>query len=558
MLHRLHIRNYAIIDELQINFSHNLNVITGETGAGKSILMGALNLILGQRADSSVLRQQNAKCVVEGLFVIKNKDSVKDFLLENDLDVEEEILIRREIATNGKSRSFINDTPATLVQIRELSKMLADLHQQFDTLEVGNEDFQREVIDAFAGNTDSLRKLKSIFENYQVASKELEALKKQQSDFNRELDYNRFLFDELEEVGLKEEELENMDAELKLLSNAEMIKQQLELISGDLIGNEEPLLPRLKSLQQKLSSLLPYHPSLSILQQRINGAVIELYDIAEEIEAINDSVMYDEERIQQLNDRISTGYKLLKKHSVKSTADLLAIHRQLKEKLDAYMNIDSSIGLLYRKAAGLYEAGMSVANEISDKRMASLKSFEQRVNGLLVKIGMPNARVKVDIQTSELSRYGIDKIDFLFDANIPAGKDNVAGKFEPLYKVASGGELSRLMLSIKSLVAQKLELPTLIFDEIDTGISGEAARQVGLIMKGLSSAHQIISITHQPQIAAMADAHFFVYKSIEKDNIVTSIRLLNGDERVLAIAKMLGGEKPTAAALENAKEMVGN
>ena len=558
MLHKLHIRNYAIIDDLQIKFSRNLNVITGETGAGKSILMGALNLILGQRADSSVLRQQNSKCVVEGLFTIENSPGVKDFLIANDLDVEEDILIRREIAANGKSRSFINDTPATLAQIRELSNMLADLHQQFDTLEVSNEDFQREVIDAFAGNAGSLIQLKKIFENYQVSLKELEALKKQQSDFNRELDYNRFLFDELEEIGLKENELENLDAELKLLSNAEMVKQQLEMISGDLKGNEEPLLPRLKSLQQKLSSLLAYHPSLSVLQQRISGAVIELYDIAEEIEAINASVSYDEERIQQLNDRISAGYKLLKKHSVKSTADLLAIHQQLQEKLDAYMNIDSSIDLLTKQTAELYDNGMSVAKEISAKRHKSVESFEKNVNGLLVKIGMPNARLNVDIQPNDLSRHGIDTIDFLFDANIPAGKNNSTGKFEPLYKVASGGELSRLMLSIKSLVAQKLELPTLIFDEIDTGISGEAARQVGIIMKKLSKAHQLISITHQPQIAAMADAHFFVYKSIVKDNIVTSIRQLNNDERVLAIAKMLGGEKPTAAALENAKEMVGN
>jgi len=558
MLHKLHIQNYAIIDDLKISFSHNLNVITGETGAGKSILMGALNLILGQRADSSVLRQQNNKCIVEGLFIIKNNPAIKEFFIANDLDNEDEILIRREIAANGKSRSFINDTPATLVQLKELSGLLVDLHQQFDTFDVSKESFQREVVDAIAGNFELLQKLMGHFEKYISTKKQLESLQLQQSNFNKELDYNRFLFEELEELSLHENELENLDAELKLLSNVETVKQQLGMICSELMENDQPILPRLKSLQQKLSSLQQYHPILKGLQERISSAVIELHDIAEELEQINDSVSYDGERIQVINDRISAGYKLLKKHSVQSTAELIALQRELQEKLDSYLNIGSSIEILNSQTKEFYEDCLQVASVISINRSSNIKGLEEKVNKLLVKVGMPNARLKIQLQPLELAQHGIDKIDFLFDANIPAGKERKSGKFEPLYKVASGGELSRLMLSIKSLVAQKLQLPTLIFDEIDTGISGEAAKQVGMIMKDLSSSHQLISITHQPQIAAMADAHFFVYKEIVIDKIVTSIRLLNNDECVLAIAKMLSGERPTAAAMENAREMVGN
>lgn len=558
MLHKLHIQNYAIIDDLKISFSHNLNVITGETGAGKSILMGALNLILGQRADSSVLRQQNNKCIVEGLFIIKNNPAIKEFFIANDLDNEDEILIRREIAANGKSRSFINDTPSTLVQLKELSGLLVDLHQQFDTFDVSKESFQREVVDAIAGNFELLQKLMGQFEKYISKKKQLESLQLQQSNFNKELDYNRFLFEELEELSLQENELENLDAELKLLSNVETVKQQLGMICSELMENDQPILPRLKSLQQKLSSLQQYHPVLKGLQERISSAVIELHDIAEELEQINDSVGYDGERIQVINDRISAGYKLLKKHSVQSTAELIALQRELQGKLDSYLNIGSSIEILNIQTNEFYEDCLQVARVISINRSSNIKGLEEKVNKLLVKVGMPNARLKIQLQPLELSQYGIDKIDFLFDANIPAGKERKSGKFEPLYKVASGGELSRLMLSIKSLVAQKLQLPTLIFDEIDTGISGEAAKQVGMIMKDLSSSHQLISITHQPQIAAMADAHYFVYKEIVIDKIVTSIRLLNNDECVLAIAKMLSGERPTAAAMENAREMVGN
>jgi DNA repair protein RecN (Recombination protein N) len=549
MLQKLHIQNYAIIDDLVIDFSSSLNIITGETGAGKSILMGALNLVLGQRADSSILQQKEKKCVVEGFFLLKDNESVKSFLAQNELDIDDEILLRREISSSGKSRSFINDTPVNLSQLKELAVLLVDLHQQFDTLELSSETFQRDVLDALADNAILLQNLKTSFSAFSNIKRELETLQLQQANADKELDYNKFQFDELEELDLKENELEDLDAELKLLSNAENIKQQLSAIYFELKESDQPIIQQLKALQNKLSPLIQYHPQIEDLQQRMNSAVLELQDVANELEHVDSSIQYDAQRIQIVNDRLSAGYKLLKKHGVNNTAQLLQIKETLQQKLDDVLNISTTIEKLEKQSAKLFDECTVIAKKISANRNAQIKSFTQNVNKLLAQVGMPNAQIKVQILPIALAANGIDDIDFLFDAN----KSN---RFEPLHKVASGGELSRLMLSVKSLVAQKLQLPTLIFDEIDTGISGEAAKQVGIIMKNLSASHQLIAITHQPQIAARATAHYFVYKEIVNDKIVTSIRLLNNDERITAIAKMLSGEKPTAAALENAREMM--
>jgi DNA repair protein RecN (Recombination protein N) len=476
---------------------------------------------------------------------------VKQFLSEQELDQEDDILLRREIAANGKSRSFINDTPVNLSQLKELAILLVDLHQQFDTLELNSENFQREVMDALAENSSLLQQLSKKFAAYSIQKKALEQLLLEQSNANKELDYNRFLFDELDELSLKEDELENLDAELKLLGNAETIKQQLGAAYFEMKNSEQPIIQQLKVLQQKVHSLQEYHPELPGLYERMNSALIELADIADELERIDDSIHYDAERIQVVGDRIAAGYKLLMKHNVSATSQLLAIQQELQQKLDIVFNIGSAIEKAEKEAERLHGECIDISSRISANRKQQIKPFTEKVNKLLAQVGMPNAQLKVLLSPAALSVNGHDAIDFLFDAN-------KSGRFEPIHKVASGGELSRLMLSVKSLVAKKLRLPTLIFDEIDTGISGEAARQVGMIMKDLSAAHQLISITHQPQIAAKASAHYFVYKQIVNDKIVTSIRLLNGDERITAIAQMLSGEKPTAAALENAREMVGN
>jgi DNA repair protein RecN (Recombination protein N) len=549
MLQKLHIQNYAIIDDLTIEFADGLNIITGETGAGKSILMGALNLILGQRADTAVLQDTSKKCMVEGSFNIGHNKAIQQFLEVHELDMSSEVLVRREIGSSGKSRSFVNDTPVNLNQLKQLATLLVDLHQQFDTLDLGEEDFQRQVIDALADNHELLKTLQSVFNAYSMEKKSLEAQELQQTNANKELDYNKFLFDELNELSLKDNELEQLDQELKLLNNAEHIKQQLASVYNELKDGEQPLVQQLRQMQHKLNSLLAINAALPNLHERMKSAVIELQDVADELEHIDDNIGIDPQRIQQANDRLSEGYKLLKKHGVNSTSALLEIQAELQQKLLAVLNLSSNIEQTREAVNELQLKCMTLAKKISANRSAQIENFSKNVNALLSKIGMPNARLQVQIKESSLSITGIDEIAFLFDAN----KSN---RFEPLHKVASGGELSRLMLSVKSLVAKKLQLPTLIFDEIDTGISGEAAKQVGIIMKDLSSAHQLISITHQPQIAAKAAAHYFVYKQVVDNKIVTNIKELDQQERINAIAQMLSGEKPTAAALENAKEMV--
>lgn len=552
VLKKLSIQNYAIIDEIEIDFSQKLNIITGETGAGKSILMGALSLILGDRVDTTVLQSRDKKCYVEGIFIIAEKKAVKAFLREQDLDVEEELVIRREIGTNGKSRAFVNDTPVNLEQLRQISSMLVDLHRQFDTLELGESDFQRQVLDALAGNAEVLQQYQGSFTQWQQAQHALTALQQQKNQFTKEYDYNKFLFDELHDADLKENELEEADATLKLLSNAEGIKTALSKVTYELNEGESPMVQQLKAFCNQLSAFGDHHPALPPLLKRLLSAQIELQDIADEVERINDQVQYDPQKIEQLNDRISTGYKLLKKHGVHTTQELLALKEGLEQKLQAVLNIDEAIQATEKSVQQLLQKATELAAKLTANRVKQVKPLQDKVNKLLVQVGMPNARLQVEVKPlTSLQLSGQDDIEFLFDAN----KSN---RFEPIRKVASGGELSRLMLCIKSLVAQSLDLPTLIFDEIDTGISGEAARQVGIIMKDLARKRQVFSITHQPQIAGKADAHYFVYKDIKGNSIKTNIKLLSQDERITAIAKMLSGEKPTAAALENAREMVMN
>lgn len=551
MLTRLSINNYAIIDELEIDFSGKLSIITGETGAGKSIIIGALGLILGERADSSSLVNKEKKCIVEGTFSGNSKKQVTDFLKANELDAEEELVLRREIGTNGKSRAFINDTPVNLVQLQQLSSLLIDLHQQFDTLELGETDFQRQVLDALAGQLSLVEEYQLQYRQWLQLRKETEELKARQQQFEKEADYNRFQFTELEEAAFRENELEETEAELKLLNNSEGIKAALAKTYFDLRESETPVVQQLKILLNQLNAYSSYHPDLPALLQRLQSAQVELQDIADDIDRISNHINYDPVRIEQLNERLSLGYKLQKKHGVSSTAELLTIQKELEEKLQAVLNIEETIQQKEKETNRLLAEAKKTAEKITTGRNKQVKTLEDKVNKLLVQVGMPNAKLKVLVQPADLSSSGADAIEFLFDANR-------SGQFQPVRKVASGGELSRLMLCIKSLVAQSIDLPTLIFDEIDTGISGEAARQVGIIMKELAAKRQVICITHQPQIAGKADAHFFVYKEIVKDKVKTNIKQLTTEERITAIAKMLSGEKPTAAAMENAREMVMN
>ncbi|BDQ13445.1 DNA repair protein RecN [Sediminibacterium sp. TEGAF015] len=551
MLQELTIQNYAIIDELTIQFNEQLNIITGETGAGKSILMGALSLILGERADTNVLVNKERKCIIEGQFLAGQKKAVSEFLSANDLeDVNASfITIRREIASNGKSRAFINDTPATLQQLKALAGLLVDLHQQFDTLELGDSDFQRMVIDALAGNEAILQTHQQYFREWTQVLADYNALQEQKAALQKEADYNQYLCNELESLALKENELEQLEEELKLLTNAEEIKTVLEKVSFEIANSEEPIVARIKQLNNSLQSLEALIAEVPALSARLKASQIELQDIADELERINDHVHFDAAKIDWVNQRISEGYKLLKKHGVTTTAELLEIQTALSNKLFEAVAIDEAILAKQVAANDLMHQLKQTAKQITASRKLVIEGFEKSVNALLKQVGMPNAQIKVNLQTIPLSAYGVENVELLFDAN----KSN---RFEPIRKVASGGELSRLMLCIKSLVAQKIDLPTLIFDEIDTGISGEAAKQVGIIMQELAGNRQIICITHQPQIAGKANAHYFVYKENKDNQIKTNIKLLSTEERIHAIAQMLSGEKPTAAALENAKEMI--
>jgi DNA repair protein RecN (Recombination protein N) len=550
MLKKLLIQNYAIIEEIEIDFGTRLNVITGETGAGKSILMGALSLILGDRADGSILLNRERKCIVEGIFEWEKGKSIQELLEFFELDLDDLVTIRREISPNGKSRAFVNDTPVNLDQLRALASHLVDLHQQFDNLSLGRSEFQRNIIDALSNHHGLLSKYRSAYESWKKAELQLTTLEAQKSQATREFDYNQFLFDELNDAHFVNGELENLDTELKLLSHAEGIKSVLEKIIYDFREHDKHVLQQIKMAITPLQSYSSYHSALPGLTERLQSVHIELKDIVAEIETVNEQIHYDTKKIEQINDRLALGYKLLKKHGFQKTSELIELRAQLEKKLSDVLNLDDQIQHLRLSVENLYQVCLSDAKLISNNRKLQLEPLCKKINYLLSQVGMPNAKMKINMEeVQELSHDGQDEIEFLFDAN----KSN---RFEKLSKVASGGELSRLMLCIKSLVAQSIDLPTLIFDEIDSGISGEAAKQVGILLKGLATSRQVICITHQPQIAGRGDEHFLVYKMVEGDKVKTRIRLLSKEERIASIAEMLSGAKPTAAALQNAREMV--
>lgn len=548
MLQQLDIKNYAIIDSLSIQFAGNLNIITGETGAGKSILMGALSLVLGDRAESSMLLDKEKKCIIEALFNDRG-EALKSFLRDNELDAGDEVIVRREIMPNGKSRAFINDTPASLTQLKELSSFLVDLHRQFDTLELNKKDFQLEVLDALAGNEDGLHKYQQLFADYKSLTQRLETLKDEQERMSQEADYNRFLFEELEKANFGQNEIEDLEAESRLISNAENIKSTLSEVLFFLNEGEDPMLNQLKARISRMASVVPLVPALQQIEERLQSSLIELKDISYELEKINDEISFNESHMATINTRLDLGYMLMKKHKVQTTAELLAIKEELNSKINAVADLTGAIERMDKEARVLLSTLKQAAEKISEARGKQIPAFSKKVNNLLGIVGMPNASFKVELTKREqLTESGTDEVEFLFNANKTT--------FQPVRKVASGGELSRLMLIIKSLIARSVSLPTLIFDEIDSGISGEASKQVANIIKELSNEHQIILITHQPQIAAKASIHFYVYKEMKGGKVRTGIKKLNHEEHLHAIATMLSGENPTAAAFENARELM--
>lgn len=549
MLTQLDIQNYILIDTLKINLSNQLSVITGETGAGKSIIMGALGLILGDRADSTVCRNPAKKCVIEGVFTLANKNQYVAFFEANDLDLTDELIIRREINAQGKSRAFINDTPINLNELRQLTSQLVDLHQQFDTLSLGDMEFQRTVLDALANVHKTLQEYQSTFHDWKAATKHLSELIEQKENFDQTVAYKSHLLEELTTLGLHENELEQLEIDLKFMENAADIKAQLTQSIFILDESDQPIVQQIKQIANNLESIAKFQNDFDPILARLKAAQIELADITSELQTWQDKMDFDASKISTMQERLSQGYHLQKKHKVQSTAALLEIQEALSKDLEAVLHIDEAIETYTKKVAAAEKALTTLAADLSDQRKKQAAPFAKQVNHLLHQVGMPNAQLKVQLDTVPFNQFGIDKIDFLFDANN-------SQKFEPIKKVASGGELSRLMLCIKSLVGKSIDLPTMIFDEIDSGISGEPAKQVGLLLQELGQARQVLCITHQPQIAAKGQAHLYVYKEQEGKTTHTHVRTLAADERVIHIARMIGGDPPSKAALEHANELL--
>ena len=549
MLTKLEIQNYILIDHLSIDLSNQLSVITGETGAGKSIIMGALGLILGDRADSTVCREATKKCFIEGIFKLADPKTHQSFFEENEIELNDELIIRREINAQGKSRAFINDTPVTLTILKDLTSKLVDLHQQFDTMALGDTDFQRTVIDALAATQKELAEYQGSFSKWKENEKKLQSLITQKEDFEKIESYKQHLHEELSALQLQENELENLDQELKFLENAVGIKSQLAASIQILDHSDNPIVQQLKQMGHNLESIVKWQPDFASIVSRLKAAQIEIADIASDLSSWQDKIDFDDKKIATIQERLSLGYNLLKKHKVQTTAELLSIAAQLAKDLSEVLNLNDQINELSSLVKKLEKEVITAAAGLTAKREKQMTPLTNNVNKLLHQVGMPNAKIKVTIDEVPYHLFGKDKVDILFDANNTQ-------KFEPIKKVASGGELSRLMLCIKSLVAKSVDLPTMIFDEIDTGISGEPAKQVGLLLQNLGMARQVLCITHQPQIAAKGNAHLYVYKEQKGSTTHTYLKTLDAKERVLHIATMIGGDPPSKSALDNAKELL--
>lgn len=551
MLNRLVIRNYALIEDLDISFSTGLNILTGETGAGKSIIMGALSLILGNRAESRYFFNQQKKCIIEGYFKIQGYN-LQSFFDENELDYEEETVLRREISSEGKSRSFINDTPVNLTTLKQLGELLIDIHSQHATFEINDENFQRLVIDTLAANEALLSEYQKKFKTYQEDQRKLNILKETSRKAKSELDYLQFQMDEFEEANLSTDEQEKLEQELEALTHAEEIKRNLISASYILSESDQALVIQLKESLSQLQQVSKYLKEGELLVDRLQSCFIEIKDIASEIEHLEQKTMVNEARSGEINNRLSSIYNLQKKHHVNSVAELLDIHRQIKLRIDSISITDDEIIKLEKGVKDLYADLNVISETLSASRNEVIPAIEEKVKETLTEAGMPHSVLQIHntlLDEGIFNVFGRNKIEFMFSAN----KGQVAA---PMNKVASGGELSRLMLTVKSLISRHIALPTIIFDEIDTGISGEVALKVGAIMERLSETMQVIAITHLPQIASKGQAHYWVYKDDHQDKTHTNIRLLNSEERIVEIGKMLSGENPGEAALQHAKELL--
>ncbi|MFN3403687.1 MAG: DNA repair protein RecN [Cytophagaceae bacterium] len=548
MLNNLLIKNYALIKELELQPCKGLNIITGETGAGKSIMLGALGLLLGNRADSKVLFDPDQKCIIEGTFDVSKYD-LEEYFSEDDIDKDTICLIRREVASNGKSRAFINDTPVTLDVLKKWGLRLMDIHSQHETLMLGSQKFQIAILDSYSGNHVTLSEYQKKYREYLSLKDKLDKLKETAADLSKEKDFNNYLFAELDEAQLQINEQERLEEELKMLENAEEIKAKLSHVSHIFSEDDQSVTANISVCLKAIDAISKFSEEYERLRGRIRSVMEEIKDISFEISAKEGSIEFNPARVEEINDRLSVIYKLQKKHNADNVAILLEIRQALEEKLKSNISLEEEINSTEKELNLRIKELKTVAVKLRETRKAGTGGLKKQLEMLMKEVGMPNATVEITMEDADLGLFGMDKICLLFSAN--KGIAPVE-----LKNAASGGEFSRLMLCVKYVLAEKTSLPTIVFDEIDTGISGEVAIKVGKMLAYMAKKHQIVSISHLPQIAARGEAHFFVYKDHSSDRSVSKIRKLNAEERIKEIATMIGGEKPSDTALKNAKELL--
>jgi DNA repair protein RecN (Recombination protein N) len=549
MITSLSIKNYALIEKLTIDFSRGFSIITGETGAGKSIILGAIGLVLGKRADLTSLKNKEEKCVIEAQFEI-SKYNLKDFFTANDLDYEDETIIRREILPSGKSRAFINDSPVNLQELQDLSLFLIDIHSQQQTQELSDEGVQFKIIDAIANNGDTIQSYQNVLKGYKSDKSKLNALLKKQSDSGKEQEYNTYLLNELVTAKLKSGEQEELEADFEKLNNVEIIKESID--KSLVIANEEQfgVFHNLNEIKTALQKITLFSPEYQTIFERITSLTIEFDDVSKELQNVSEKLLNDPAQLELVSQKLQLIYNLQKKHQVTSVDELLGIQATLENTLLELDNIEEEIAVLSKSIEDKITELDAFAGLINQNRTNAIPVLSQKLIKILETLGMPNVRFNMELLPSETYfQNGKDELQFLFSAN--KGTD-----FGLLKKVASGGEMSRIMLAVKAILAQYSKLPTLIFDEIDTGVSGEIAIRMGEIMKEMSTTMQIFAITHLPQIAAKGDSHFKVSKSTVDEDTQSELKLLSQDERLTEIAQMLSGAKISDSALNHAKELL--
>ena len=549
MITSLSIKNYALIEKLSIDFSKGFSIITGETGAGKSIILGALGLVLGKRADLTSLKNKEEKCVIEAHFEI-SKYNLRPFFEANDLDYENQTIIRREILPSGKSRAFINDSPVNLQELQDLSLFLIDFHSQHQTQELSEEKVQFEIIDAIANNLDSILEYQTVLKSYKSDKTKLNSLLKKQAESYKEQEYNTFLLNELVESNLKSGEQETLEVDFEKLNNVEIIKESIDKSLA--IANEEQIgvMHNLKEIKVSLQKIASFSPEYFSLLERITSLTIEFDDISVELNRCSEKLINDPEQLELISQKLQLIFNLQKKHQVTSVDELLEVQTKLENSVLELGNLEQEIASFKDSIQQKTEALDTLSSAIHDKRVEAVPVLSQKLISILETLGMPNVRFKMDLnRTSTYFENGKDELQFLFSAN--KGTD-----FGLLKKVASGGEMSRIMLAVKAILAQYSKLPTLIFDEIDTGVSGEIANRMGEIMKDMSQTMQIFAITHLPQIAAKGTAHFKVSKATIGEDTQSELRLLSNEERVVEIAQMLSGTIVSDSALNHAKALL--